>query len=182
MHALAKTRNVAGDVCEFGVAQGETCPLIANEIIETDKVLPLFDSFQGLPPPTAQDQLKDDIFDLGAMEAYTVTMALPESMVRARLAAVGFPPSRFRIHRGFIEELIQVDPDLPREVSFAYLDFDLYEPIKIGLEFLHNVVRSGSILIVDDYDFFSTGVKTAVDEFVQEKNAEEKHYQIEVAD
>jgi len=62
IQALAKCKNIKGDVCEFGVAQGETSALIANEIaLSSDKLLHLFDSFEGLPKPTERDILKDDI-------------------------------------------------------------------------------------------------------------------------
>src|SRR5262249_29138312 len=50
--ALAQTAGLAGDVCEFGVAQGETSALIANEITAGKKSFHLFDSFEGLPKPT----------------------------------------------------------------------------------------------------------------------------------
>ena len=54
---------------------------------------------------------------------------------------------------------------LPNTVSFAYLDFDFYQPTLDGLNYLNNVLSVGGIIIVDDYDFFSTGVKTSVDEW-----------------
>jgi hypothetical protein len=65
---------------------------------------------------------------------------------------------------------------LPQAVSFAYVDFDFYEPIKVALEFLHAVTPKGAIVIVDDYDFFSTGSKIAVDEFLQGKNSNGLYY------
>ena len=170
IEALYSCKTVPGDVCEFGVAQGETSALIANEISQfKEKRLHLFDSFEGLPKPSAKDQLKDDIFSLGSIEAYAGTMSCPEEMVQSRLDAIFFPSSRYVIHKGFIENLITESKNLPAEVCFAYVDFDFYEPIKIALEFLHGVTEKGSIIIVDDYDFFSTGVKTAVDEFVESK-------------
>jgi len=58
------------------------------------------------------------------------------------------------------------------------VDFDFYEPIKIALNFLHDVTPRGAIIMVDDYDFFSTGVQTAVDEFIKEKNSASKIYDI----
>jgi len=67
---LNRTLHLEGDVCEFGVAQGATSALIANEIRETNKKLWLFDSFEGLPRPTEQDILIDDIFNLGSIEKY----------------------------------------------------------------------------------------------------------------
>jgi O-methyltransferase len=169
--ALVQTREIAGDVCEFGVAQGETSALIANEILPTNKVLHLFDSFEGLPKPTVNDALKDDIFSLGSMEAYTGTMSNPESLVLARLKKVKFPDPRKVIHKGFVEQIIKTERNLPAKVSFAYIDFDFYEPIGIALEFLHDRTDAGAMMVVDDYDFFSTGAKKAVDEFVSEKNS-----------
>lgn len=177
VHAIEKCQMVNGDVCEFGVAQGETSALIANEILSGNKTIHLFDSFEGLPKPTEKDQLKDDIFSLGSMDAYTGTMSCPEDMVRTRLKAISFPHEKFVIHKGFIEQILEDDSNLPRKVSFAFVDFDFYEPIKLTLEFLHQVTSKGAIIIVDDYDYFSSGAKTAVDEFVKEKNSNEKVYE-----
>lgn len=171
VHALAECEDVDGDVCEFGVAQGETSALIANEIQSSNRVLHLFDSFEGLPKPTEKDQLKDDISSLGSMEAYTGSMSLPEEMVRTRLRAISFPQQRVVIHKGFMEQVLKHDLGLPRRVGFAYVDLDLYEPIRVTLDFLHQTTSTGAMIVVDDYDFFSTGAKTAVDEFLEEKNA-----------
>lgn len=180
VHALAQCKDVSGDICEFGVAQGETSALIANEIQNSNKTFHLFDSFEGLPKPTEKDQLRDDIFALGSIEAYTGTMSCPEEMVRARLSAVSFPRERSVIHKGFIDQVLMADLNLPKQVSFAYVDFDFYEPIKLTLGFLHRTTSAGAMIIVDDYDFFSTGVKTAVDEFLKEKNASEMIYECHV--
>ena len=178
VHALAQCNEVDGDVCEFGVAQGETSALIANEIMrQTDKVLHLFDSFEGLPKPSEKDQLKNDIFALSNIEAYAGKMSCAEDMVRVRLKAISFPAKRYIIHKGFIEGLLRMDEDLPKKVSFAYVDFDFYEPTRTALQFLHGIASQGSIIIVDDYDFFSTGSKTAVDEFITEKNATGELYE-----
>lgn len=176
VHGLAKCKDNDGVVCEFGVAQGETSALIANEILSSKKVLHLFDSFKGLPKPTEKDHLKDDIFSLGSMQAYTGTMSCPEELVRTRLKTISFPSQRFVIHKGFIDHVLRYDSNLPKEVCFAYVDFDLYEPIKLTLDFLHRTTSTGAIIIVDDYNFFSTGVKTAVDEFLEEKNLNKMIY------
>jgi O-methyltransferase len=167
IEALTKTKNVNGDVCEFGVAQGETSALIANEIKGGRKTFHLFDSFMGLSSPTVEDTLKDDIFSLGKMKAYEGTMSYDKRRVSFRLQAIHFPATRYIIHEGFIEDVLNNQHDLPKKVSFAYLDFDLYAPTKMTLEFLDKRTQKGSIIIVDDYDFFSAGVKKAVDEFAK---------------
>ena len=59
--------------------------------------------------------------------------------------------------------------NLPEKVSFAYIDLDFYKPTYITLEFLDKIIESDGIIVVDDYNFFSTGVKKAVDEFVEKR-------------
>jgi hypothetical protein len=180
LEGLAKTKSVAGDVCEFGVAQGETSALIANEIFGSNKVLHLFDSFEGLPKPSDKDRLKDDIFQLGSMEAYTGTMASPEELVLTRLAAIKFPSNRYVIHKGFFDQVLKLQrTTLPKSVSFAYVDFDFYEPIVQALQFVHDGMPVGGVIVVDDYDWFSTGAKTAVDEFM---NVNDTSYNLFVPD
>jgi O-methyltransferase len=156
-----------GDVCEMGVAQGATSALIANEIATTDRTLWLYDSFEGLSAPTTEDVLLDDVLGLGSMDSYAGSMAVGAELVQGRLRELDFPPARTRIVKGFIE------PDLPAErlpdqVAFAYLDFDLYEPILTGLRLLHPRCRPGSVLMVDDFGFLSAGVEAAVREFLAE--------------
>ena len=154
-----------GDICEFGVAQGATSALLANEIRHTDKLLWLFDSFEGLPKPTGKDTLLHDIFSLGAMEKYAGTMAYGVNEVWERLEAISYPPARVKIVPGFIESTISQGA-LPERVCFAYVDFDFYEPILIVLNYLNEHLSRGGCIVVDDYGFFSSGAATAVNEFL----------------
>jgi hypothetical protein len=162
---LRRSLRVPGDVCEFGVAQGATSALLASEIAESSRRLWLFDSFEGLPKPTSQDVLINDIFNLGSMEAYQGQMAVPQTEVIRRLREIRFPDDRVNLVKGFIEETID-KPDLPREVCFAYVDFDFYRPIQVALGFLDRAVPVGGHVIVDDYGWFSAGAQAAVDEFL----------------
>jgi hypothetical protein len=167
LSALNRSLHLSGDVCEFGVAQGATSTLMANEISSTDKKLWLFDSFEGLPRPTEKDQLINDIFNLGSMERYQGQMSHKPREVLARLRSIRFPLERVQLVPGFIEKTIGT-PGLPSSVCFAYVDFDFYEPIKIALRFLHERMQSGAHIVVDDYGHFSSGAQSAVDEFVAE--------------
>jgi len=165
LDSLHRSLGVEGDVCEFGVAQGATSALLASEIASTEKRLWLFDSFEGLPRPTAKDVLIDDIFDLGSIDKYQGTMAFGQNSVIGRLRDIQFPPGRVSIVPGFIEKTIK-NPGLPEKVCFAYVDFDFYEPIRIALDFLDRVIPPGGHAVVDDYGWFSAGAQEAVDEFV----------------
>jgi O-methyltransferase len=163
LHAALR---VAGDVCEFGVAQGATSALIANEIRGTDRLLWLYDSFAGLPPPSPKDQLKDDIFGLGSIEKYTGEMRCDAAEVGVRLAQINFPSSQVRLRHGWVQDTLR-EGSGPAQVCFAYVDFDFYAPIAHALAYLDRHMPPGGRIVVDDYDFFSTGVKTAVEEFLQ---------------
>jgi hypothetical protein len=165
LHLLQRTLDGPGDVCELGVAQGATSALIANEIRDGVRQLWLYDSFQGLSAPTPEDRLIDDVFDLGTMDRYAGTMAYSVANVLARLRSVRFPEGRTRVVPGFIRPDLPAH-QLPELVAFAYLDFDLYEPILTGLRLLHPRCRPGSVLMVDDYGYFSSGPETAVKEFL----------------
>jgi len=153
-----------GDLCEFGVAQGATSALLANEIKATDRHLWLYDSFAGLPKPSPKDQLKDDIFGLGRIEKYEGEMRCDAAEVEVRLARIGFPTDRLHLRAGLVGDTLREGAG-PSPVCFAYVDFDFYEPIAHALEYLDRHLSPGGSIVVDDYDFFSTGAKTAVDEF-----------------
>jgi O-methyltransferase len=160
---------VPGDICEFGVAQGATSRLLATEIFSSERHFWLFDSFEGLPAPTEKDRLIDDIFGLGSMAAYKGQMACPEVQVLAKLQEVSFPESRVHVRKGWVRDCLATGP-LPKQVCFAYVDFDFYEPILDALQFLDRVMPVGGQIVVDDYGFFSEGAQTATDEFVVSQN------------
>lgn len=101
---LNQSLKVKGDVCEFGVAQGATSALMANEIKKTDKNIWLFDSFKGLPKPTQKDKLKDDIFNLGSMEKYEGSMSNSVNKVKQRLNEIKFKTSKVKIISGYVKK------------------------------------------------------------------------------
>jgi O-methyltransferase len=154
-----------GAVCEFGVAQGATSRLLAQEIRASDRRLYLFDSFEGLPKPTSKDRLIHDMFNLGSMDAYTGTMRRPESEVLSKLADINFPMDRVEVMKGWANETL-AGPRAPAKIAFAYIDFDLYEPIRDTLAYVDVHSTAGARVVVDDYGFFSEGVQLATDEFV----------------
>ena len=166
---LHRSLKLEGDVCEFGVAQGATSALIANEIKNTNKSIWLFDSFKGLPKASTKDVLLNDIMNLGSIESYEGEMSFSVESVSAKLKDIDFPISRTKIIPGWIEETIN-GPNIPKKVCFAYVDFDFYEPTLEALKFLDCVLTINGFIIVDDYEFFSAGAKAAVDEFIDAKS------------
>jgi O-methyltransferase len=171
LHYLHVAMKQKGEVCEFGCANGATSALLANEIKDTRKDLWLYDSFQGLSKPTKEDELKDDIFGLKFMDKYEGTMSYAITEVASRLKEVKIPKRRVTIIPGFINGSIE---KLPKKICFAYIDFDLYAPIIATLMSINGRIPRGGFIIVDDYGFFSTGVKTAVQEFLKANRAQYK--------
>ncbi len=165
IYYLNKTKKLKGDICEFGIANGATSSLIANEILKTKDNLWLYDSFEGLSKPTKKDILINDIFNYGRMDRYFHSMKYAISDVKNRLHSIPFPEERLRIIPGFIEKTANNNDNFPQKIRFAYLDFDLYKPTIIALQALKEKMVKSGIIIVDDYNFFSKGVKTAIDEF-----------------
>jgi O-methyltransferase len=162
---LLSVRGLPGDVCEFGVGSGATSALLANELRGTGKVLWLYDTFTGLPAPTAADELIDDVDQLGSMAAYRGRMSHAQAEVLGRMNGIGVSPEAFRIVAGLFDETI-AEERLPEHVCFAYIDFDFYAPIRAALEKLLPRLSPGGIIVVDDYGYFSNGAQKAVDQFV----------------
>jgi hypothetical protein len=73
----------------------------------------------------------------------------------------------FNVVKGWINPTLlgEHSPDL---VSFAYLDMDLYQSTYDVLKFLVHHTPPRAVIVVDDYDYFSEGVKTAVTEIINE--------------
>ncbi len=167
--SLVKTSKVKGDICEFGVAQGKTSKLIAYLIKDMKKKLYLFDSFQGLPRPSKEDTLINDIFSLGNIQAYEGKMCHPKHKVLKEISKVKFSKKKLIINEGFFNQENLHKYSLPNYVSFAYIDFDFYQPILDALKSLENKLTLKSIVIIDDYGHFSSGVKKAVDLWLKGK-------------
>lgn len=144
----------------------------AEEVLASDKELWLFDSFQGLPAPTAEDELIHDVRRLGSMAAYAGAMESPRSFVEKTLAESDFPPERVHIVEGFFDDTTPLQKRLPTQCSFAFVDFDLYKPIVDALAYLHGVLAPGGCVAVHDYGHFSSGAQKAVDRFVEQHRDE----------
>ena len=159
LEELKKTLEISGDVVEFGCYEGDTSILLANEIRnQPDKWLFLYDSFEGLPEKTAEDNSADGWrFKAGELKASPDTVqhkfkkyALPEPV----------------IVKAWFNEL--TDSDLPGQISFALLDGDFYESIKTSLQLVAPRINSGGIIVVHDYrNARLPGSGKAVNEFLE---------------
>lgn len=144
-----------GDWAECGTFKGSTALVMAEyarryNLLREGRKIHIFDSFEGLSAPTAEDhgtRMADRDF------------AADESVVRANLA----PYDCFEFHRCWIPERFSDVAD--REFAFVHIDVDLYEPVRDSLGFFLPLMVPGGIVALDDYGCAETpGALKATDE------------------
>ena len=162
-------RDIPGDIVECGVARGGSAALMALTLrsrcdaarfsSDSRKIL-AFDTFEGLPPPTADDP------DYEIARHWTGQCRGEEAEVHALFGGLGVADITECIKGTFQETL-------PRwqggRIALLHLDGDWYDSIRVCLEHLWDRVSPGGIVQIDDYGAWA-GARKAVDEFVSARN------------
>ena len=153
VHYILQTSDLPGDIVEFGCFQGHVSKIIS--VVSPGKNIHVYDNFEGLPPGSDKD--KDFLPGIMAASIESLT----ENFINDKIP---LPV----IHQDFFENLSK--EDIPLEISFAYLDSDLYESIKCSLNLIYPNMIKGGIIMIDDYQGNEwPGVKLATDEFFADK-------------
>lgn len=156
LRELARTRDVAGDVVEFGCYVGTTSVHLADALRAAGKTLWLYDSFEGLPEKRAEDMSPaGEQFKAGEL------LATKKELLRnLKQAHVPVPV----VKKGWFSDL--TPDDVPETVSFAYLDGDYYDSVRDPLKLIWSRLTPGAIVVVDDYaNEALPGAAKAVDEW-----------------
>jgi len=149
--------DVEGDTAECGVFQGASSWLIcaANQTRRGQPVHHLFDSFQGLSAPGAEDGGYWTAGNFATAEALVAENLSPFSDV-------------IRFHSGWIPERFNEVED--RRFSFVHIDVDLYDPTLASISFFYDRVNDGGIILCDDYGCSTCpGATRAIDGFLTDK-------------
>lgn len=181
-HLLSQTldNQVPGDLVELGCYRGLTGVLFQKTLDQhqSDKILHLYDSFQGLPDKAAEDQAEAEwtMRDCDRKDNRRVGKGwfqTPQDSVLEQFKA--FQVKAPQIHPGWFDETLP--KDLPDAIAFAHLDGDFYESTLIALEEVYPRLSAGGVMVIDDYcdpeihghyhQF--PGVKRACDLFFQDK-------------
>ncbi len=161
-------KGIPGDIVECGTARGGSAAIMGltmKQLGVTDRTLWLFDTFEGLPAPTADDPDKE-IADryvgdcLGTIEDVTATMK--------RLGIF----SQIKMVKGLFDDTLPVTTDL-KKIAILHLDGDWYNSIKTCLVHLYDKVSVGGIIQFDDYGYWA-GARKAADEFFAERSIDAK--------
>jgi hypothetical protein len=118
----------------------------------------LFDSFEGLPEPTAED---------ASMRLATPgRYAAPEDDVRRLLfEELRLDPGAISIEKGWFDATLPAAAPRIGPIAVLRLDADLYASTRCCFENLYEQVSPGGFVIVDDYNGWP-GCRKAVDEYL----------------
>jgi hypothetical protein len=156
---------IEGAFVECGVWQGGSSMVAALALLRAgagDREMHLFDTFEGMPPPTHHDKVASSGDSaLHEWKGKPFCYA-PMEQVWKNVASTGYDMLRVRFHKGMVETTL---PDqAPSKIAVLRLDTDWYESTKHELECLWPNVSPGGFVLIDDYGHF-TGARKAVDEF-----------------
>ena len=161
---------IEGDIVECGVWRGGSMQAVARVLAAravTDRELHLFDTFEGMPPPTPVDvkvggASAAELLRTHSRDHHIWAIADLED-VRDGMARTGYPAERIHYHPGRVEDTL---PELaPERIALLRLDTDWYASTRHELQHLYDRLVPGGVLIIDDYDYWR-GSRKAVDEFV----------------
>jgi O-methyltransferase len=164
---------IEGDVVECGVWRGGSMQAAARTLIaagDTTRDLYLFDTYEGMPPPSEHDVRHD-----GQPAGELLAGARPETSwvwakasledVQEGFAQVDYPAERVHFVKGLVEETIPASA--PERIAILRLDTDWYESTRHELAHLYPRLVPGGVLLLDDYGYWK-GARQAVDEFMEE--------------
>jgi O-methyltransferase len=167
--------DVPGAVVECGVWKGGSMMAAALTLLRlgaSDRDLYLFDTFQGMPPPTQEDVFSayDGYSPMRHWRRRANRGTAAESTwhyvtageVRAALLSTGYPAERVHLVEGRVEETVPAGA--PEAIALLRLDTDWYESTRHELEHLYPRLSPGGVLILDDYGHYE-GARRAVDEY-----------------
>lgn len=156
---LARLR-IPGAIVECGTWNGGAAAVISHASIRGGMArdIWLFDSFEGLPAPTADDPPE-------VHKAYHAGWCTgsPEKAI-AILTSEGTKPEKIHIVKGWFEETLPAAHVGP--IALLHVDSDWYESVRICLNAFFDSVVAGGLIVIDDYHLWG-GCRKAVDEFVE---------------
>ncbi len=167
---------IAGAFAECGVWRGGSVlamVLALQQLGSADRDIYLYDTFEGMTPPSELDTSPIDPPALETWERAERARARPwghlfdpatfsEEGVRATLVETGYPPQRLHFVAGPVEETLP--GRAPGSLAILRLDTDWYESTRHELVHLYPRLVSGGVLVIDDYGHWE-GARRAVDEY-----------------
>ncbi|MFH1572345.1 MAG: TylF/MycF/NovP-related O-methyltransferase [Acidobacteriota bacterium] len=174
-----RRRGVAGDIVECGVYRGGSAGLLAYACAG-ERHTWLFDSFAGLPQPTAEDAGGRLLGRETGERCVARLVRKPDAPLRpinhcvgtreeveALLFETGLMIERktVTVIQGWFQETLAPACARIPKIALLHLDGDWYESTAVCLKHLFDLVAAGGWVVVDDYGYWH-GCRKAVDEFL----------------
>jgi len=165
---------IAGDIVECGVWKGGSMLAAADTLValnDTSRMLYLYDTYEGMPPPTSDDvnymgEAAAQILEKDQDKEHNLVWAYSAlDVVKATMRLSRYPAASIHYVKGKVEETIP--GTVPERIALLRLDTDWYESTKHELVHLFPRLQPGGVLIIDDYGFWK-GARKAVDEYFAE--------------
>ena len=181
---------VVGDYYEFGVYRGQTLVSFYEKLtevatkrikntggegreaisrglrgrIKNETLFHAFDSFEGLPELSNEDQESSDF----AEGQYSAAVRIIQDLA----ADTGMPDQRLKLHKGWFSDTCTPEyfaAHSLKPAAIIWLDCDLYSSAKDALKMIGMIIQDGTIIVVDDWYCFKgnpeRGVQRAWFEF-----------------
>lgn len=152
--------NVPGALVECGTWNGGSAAvMVFPQKRPLRRDVWLFDSYEGLPPPTDEDgrYANEEYYYKGRLRA-------DPKLVQEVFQRLDIWSDRVHIRKGWFQDTFPVTPIL--EIAVLHIDADWYESVKLCLETYYGSVVPGGFVVFDDYGSWE-GCKKAVDEFME---------------
>jgi len=151
LYATARAfRHLPGAMAEVGVFAGASAKLLCE--VKGDKPLHLFDTFEGLPPPTEPDG------PVHKVRQYTCSLESVQDYLQSY--------DNVHFHQGLFPDSAAELP--PTEFAFVHFDVDLYESTRACLEYFYERMIPGGVMLSHDYSLLA-GVRKAIDESLADR-------------
>ena len=153
--------NLTGDIVECGVWNGGSAALMGVACKDLpyskNRFIWLFDSFQGLPPPGANDTKNE-------REAFFEGRNTGEiAKVEEVISKFGISMEYVKIVPGWFENTL--NSVSIGKISLLHIDADWYDSVMIVLDRFYPKVVSGGFIVLDDYQYWPACKKATLDYF-----------------
>ena len=196
--AYVTKNQISGDYLEFGVWKGNSFIEFYNQIeaysemfygpggtlrksgrnipnMFKDMRFHAFDSFEGLSKPSSGNE---------SIQYFEGNYKAEETLFRERLQEAKIDLSRVTITKGWFSDTLTQKTAKKlniKDIAICYIDCDLIEPAKSALNFITPYLKTGSILIFDDWfrnkGYTNQGIQgAALDWLAENKNIFLQHY------
>ncbi len=170
---LEKTLPLQGRVAECGCFQGLSSYVLCSRLRARDPSFDgsgyeIYDSFQGLSQPTAEDTESAD--EHAAAGRFAKSDMKPgkyaAKLENVRSSLSPFP--RISFYPGWIPSAFPEGED--SRYRFVHVDVDLYQPTRDSFEYFWPRLVPDGVIVCDDYNW--PGAKRAVEEFCSNSGVE----------